>query len=189
MTRRIHQSAGAILVVGVVFAVSPGYFGWQTGDCGPINCGFVQVIGKLLVCAALLLSMGTVAARAIRARQPTPAALAGVMMVPAFIWAGLTIDGWRATLAGTGEVAQMVTTARVYAASSLGVPQDSLRGLTVDGKPGWAVVKVTAGDSRSEFVILRFTGGVWAPRAIGPAFSRDDLRALGAPVDLMRDAR
>jgi len=33
-------------------------------------------------------------------------------------------------------------------------------------------------------VLLRHSGGAWQPQAIAPSFSKDQLRALGAPTNV-----
>jgi len=56
------------------------------------------------------------------------------------------------------------------------------------GRGDWISVRITAPGGASAFVLERRDGASWTPVAMAPDFSRDELRALGAPTDLLRDA-
>jgi hypothetical protein len=70
--------------------------------------------------------------------------------------------------------------------SGLG-PAGELRPLIYNGRGEWISVRVTAPGGASAFVLERRDGATWVPVAMAPTFTRDDLRALGAPTDLLRD--
>lgn len=180
--------AGALLGLGVILAILPGTLGLASDGCGPVNCALVQAAGKVAACLGVIAAMAIVAARALAQRSYSGAVLAGLVMLPAVVWVGLTIGNYQASIAGSGEVHRLNGAAREYAAARVGVPAEQLRALAVDGKLGWAAVRVTAPDGQSQLVLLQTVGGDWTPRAIAPTFSKDELRALGAPTDLLRDA-
>lgn len=186
--RRLFQLFGLVAAVGVVLALAVPLLNLRSGDCGPLNCGFVQVVGKVAASVGVGAALGTVAFVALRAGRITAAVLAALIAGPALLWSVFIVDQWQQLMAGTDQVTVMVSTARDYAARQEGLPSDSLHALLTTGRGDWAVVKIQRPDGAVSYALLERGENGWVPRAIGPSFSRDELRALGAPTDLMRDA-
>lgn len=180
--------AGALLGVGVVLALTPALLRLDSTDCGPLSCALVQTLGKVVACLGLATATGLVIVRSLVRRSFSGAALAFFLFFPTVVWAGLAVQTYLEGETGSGEIYRLNGVAREYAAARLGRPASELRALTLDGKQGWMAVRVTAPDGGSRLVLLQSVGGQWQPRTIGTAFSKDELRALGAPTDLLRDA-
>jgi hypothetical protein len=184
----LFSLAGALLAIGVVLALMPSLLDLDSTDCGPLSCALVQTAGKVVACLGLALATGAVMLRALVRRSFSGAALALFLLFPAVVWTGLAVRTYLEGESGTGEVHRVNNAARDYAAGPLGRPASELRALTLDGKQGWIAVRVTAPDGAARLVVLQSVGGEWQPRAIGAAFSPDELRALGAPTDLIRES-
>jgi hypothetical protein len=180
--------AGALLGVGVVLALMPAVLGLDSTDCGWLSCALVQTLGKVAVCLGVAAATAVLLVGSLARRNFSGAALAFFLLFPTVVWAGLAVQAYRQGETGSGEVHRLNGAARDYAAAQLGRPAADLRALAIDGKQGWAAVRVTAPDGASRLVLLQSVGGQWRPRTIGTAFSKDELRALGAPTDLLRDA-
>ena len=185
---RLFGAAGALFGVGVVLAVVPALLGLDSTDCGALNCALVQTLGKVAVCLGVAGVTGVLLVRFLARRNYSGAALTFFLLFPAVVWAGLAVQTYWQGETGSGEIYRLNGAAREYAAAQLGRPASELRALAVDGKEDWAAVRVTAPDGASRLVLLQSVGGQWSPRTIGPSFSKDDLRRLGAPTDLLRDA-
>ena len=174
--------AGALLAIGVVLSVLPGLFRLDSTSCGPIGCDVLQTAGKVAVCIAVLAAAGLIAARALVRRNYTAAALAFLIALPAAIFGGLALMG------DSSEAQQTNRIARDYAAAQLGRPADDLRPIILDGKLGWIAVRVTDPAGATNTVLLRRIEGEWRPQALAPSFGKEQLRALGAPTDLIRQS-
>jgi uncharacterized membrane protein YhaH (DUF805 family) len=174
--------SGALLAVGVVLAVMPGLLRLQSTSCGPVGCDMLQMIGKVAVCVAVLAATAAIATRALRQRNYTAVALAFLIALPAAIFGGLALIG------DTTEAQLTNRIARDYAAAQLGRPADELRPIILDGKLGWIAVRVTDPTGASNTVLLRRVEGEWRPQALAPSFGKEQLRALGAPTDLIRES-
>lgn len=174
-------AAGALLAIGVVLAVLPGLFRLDSTACGPIGCDVLQTAGKVAVCLAVLAAAALIATRALTRRNYNAAALAFLLALPAAIFGGLALAG------DSGEAERTNAIARQYAAAQLGRPAEQLRPIILDGKLGWIAVRVTDPAGTSNTVLLRRVEGEWRPQAIAPAFGKEQLRALGAPTDLIRE--
>jgi uncharacterized membrane protein YhaH (DUF805 family) len=173
--------SGALLAVGVVLAVLPGALRLESTSCGPVGCDVLQLAGKLAVCLAVLAAMAAISARALAQRNYNAVALAFLIALPAAIWGGLALMGDNAEAQQTNRIA------RDYAAAQLGRPADELRPLILDGKLGWLAVRVTDPVGATNTVLMRRIEGEWRPQAIAPSFGKEQLRALGAPTDLIRE--
>jgi hypothetical protein len=180
--------AGALLGIGVVLALTPAVLDLDSTDCGALNCALVQTLGKVVACLGVATATALVIVRSLARRNFSAAALAFFLFFPTVVWAGLALQTYWQGESGSGEVHRLNGAARDYAAPRLGRPASELRALTIDGKQGWVAVRVSAPDGGSRLVLLQSVGGEWTPRAIGPTFSKGELRALGAPTDLLRDA-
>ena len=174
--------SGALLAIGVVLAILPGLLRLDSTSCGPIGCDVLQTAGKVAACVAVLFATGAIAARALRQRNYTVAALVFLIGLPAAIFAGIALTGDGAEAQRTNQIA------RSYAAAQLGRPAEELRPIILDGKLGWIAVRVTDPAGAANTVLLQKADGEWRPRAIAPAFGKEQLRSLGAPTDLIRES-
>ena len=174
--------SGALLAVGVVLAVMPGVLRLDSTSCGPIGCDVLQTAGKVAVCVAVLAATGAIAARGLAQRNYAMVALVFFIALPAAIFAGMALVG------DDGEAQRTNQIARTYAAAQLGRPPEELRPIILDGKLGWIAVRVTDPAGTSSTVLLQKAEGEWRPRAIAPSFGKEQLRALGAPTDLIRES-
>jgi hypothetical protein len=174
--------SGALLAVGVVLAVIPALFRLDSTSCGPIGCDVLQTAGKVLACVAVLSATGAIAARGLVQRNYTIVGLVFLIALPAAIFAGLALMGDDAEAQRTNQIA------RTYAAAQLGRPAEQLRPIILDGKLGWIAVRVTDSAGGSNTVLLQKSEGEWRPRALAPSFGKEQLRALGAPTDLIRES-
>ncbi len=186
MSRALVRSGAILAGPALVLAILPG-MGAQTTDCGPLDCALVQAAGKILVCVAFFLFTAAFLVRGIALRSWATVGIAAVVMFPSLVYPFLIVQTYQDLTAGTGEVHQMVQAARTYAAASISRPLEDLEGLAIDGKPGWAAVRITDRTEGTWIVVLRSSNRVWSPQAIAPRFDRDALRALGAPTDLIRN--
>src|SRR5262245_11275232 len=156
-------------------------------DCGPLSCALLQTLGKVVACLGVATASGVAIVRSLTRRGFSAAALAFFVFFPTVVWAGLAVRNYVEGERGSGPVYLLNGVARDYAATRLGRPASELRALTIDGKQGWIAVRVTAPDGTSRLVLLESVGGQWQPRTIAPSFSKAELRALGAPTDLLPD--
>jgi hypothetical protein len=187
MARRIFNLAGIAVVIGVALAISIPLLGLRSTDCGSISCGLVQTVGKALAAGGIGVALGTVAIASLRAGRFSAATMAALVAGPALLWSVMVVDQWRQLSAGTDEATQVITVARDYAASHGVGPAADLRALIYNGRGDWLSVKLTAPNGNQSFVIARREGSTWTPVAAAPTFTRDELRALGAPTDLLSD--
>jgi hypothetical protein len=174
-------AAGGLLAIGVALAILPGLLRLDSTSCGPIGCDLLQTIGKVATCLAVLAAAGLIAARALVQRNYTVVALAFLIALPAAIFGSL------AAIGDTTEAQQANLIARSYAAAQLGRPADELRPIILDGKLGWMAIRVTDAAGASHTVLLHRVDGAWRPEALAPSFGKEQLRAVGAPTDLIRE--
>jgi hypothetical protein len=186
LARRVFTLGGALAVVGAVLALAVPVFGLRSDACGSVNCGLLQVIGKALTSGGLALALGAIAVASIRAGRFSAGVLAALIAGPALLWTVMVVEDWRELQAGTSEATQVLAAARDYAAAQRGLPADQLRPIIVNGRGSWVSVRVTE-PTGAELVLLERQNGRWTPRAIAPSFSKDELRAIGAPTDVARD--
>jgi hypothetical protein len=185
--RALFQAAGLVAALGALAALAVPVLGLSSTSCGPLNCGLVQTLGKVMAAGGIGVALATVAVQSLRTRQFSAAVLAALVAGPALLWAVMIVDQWRQLDAGTDEASAVIAIAREYAAGRGLGPAGELRPLIYNGRGDWISVKITAPNGASAFVLERRDGGGWAPVAMAPTFTRDDLRALGAPTDLLRD--
>lgn len=183
--RRLFTLGGLIAALGAVVALSIPALGLRSDACGGINCGLLQVIGKVLTSGGIALALGSIAVASIRAGRFSAGLLAALIAGPALLWAVMVVEDWQELQAGTSEASVVLSAAREYAAAQRGLPVDELRPVIVNGRGAWISVQV-AQPNGAELVLLQRENGRWVPRAIAPSFSRDELRALGAPTDVAR---
>jgi hypothetical protein len=185
--RWLFQAAGLVAGLGVVAALAVPMLGLSSTSCGPLNCGLVQTLGKALAAGGIGLALATVAVQSLRTRQFSLAVLAALVAGPSLLWMVMIVDQWRQLDAGTDQASAVTARAREYAAGRGLGPAGELRPLIHNGRGDWISVRVTAPGGASAFVLERRDGAGWTPVAMAPDFSRDELRALGAPTDLLRD--
>jgi len=185
--RVFFQIAGLVAALGVVAAVAVPILGLSSTSCRPLDCGLVQMLGKAMAAGGIGLALATVALQSLRTRQFSVAVLAALVAGPALLWTVMIVDQWRQLQAGTDEASAVIAVAREYAAGRGLGPAGELRPLIYNGRGEWISVRVAAPGGASAFVLERRDNGAWAPVAMAPTFSRDALRALGAPTDLLRD--
>lgn len=168
---------------GAALSLLVPVLGLRSDSCGGVSCGLVQVIGKAMASSGVALALGTVGLASVRAGRFSAGALALLIAGPALLWTVMIVDDWRQLQAGTDEASQVIALAREYAASQRKLPPDQLRGLIVNGRGGWMSVRI-AEPGQTELVLLQREAGSWKPRAIAPAFTKEELRALGAPPNV-----
>lgn len=188
LTRRLVQLGGTLAGVGLVLTVMIPIFNLSSGDCGPLNCGLVQTIGKSATSVGITLVFATTALASLRTRNFSGAALAALIAFPAAVLAVGVMVQWQQFQSGTDRITPMLANAREFAAVQRQAAPDDIKLLLVTGKGDWAVVRISQSERSDEFVLLVRQGNTWEPRAIGSAFTKDELRRLDAPTDLMRDA-
>lgn len=187
-SRAVASAMFALAGVGVVLAVLIPALDLRSSGCGPLDCGLLQTIGKVMTGLGVGIGLTIVAVGALRAGKLTMAICVVLIAGPSFVWAALIADQWRDLISGTGEVSQMLASAREYAAAQEHVDGSGLSPLLTNGRGDWSVVRIVHPDGAKSYVLSRRSGGRWTPVAIAAWFDRDALRALGAPTDLMKDA-
>jgi hypothetical protein len=184
--RFIVSAAGAMVGVGLLLALVVPILGLSSGDCGPLSCGLVQTVGKGLTAGGLGIGFGVVAVGSFLTRRYSAGTVAALIAIPALLMAATVVEQWRLQSAGVDEATQVLTAARQYAASRGIVVADG-QAVVFNGRGTWLSVKLTAPDGSTAYVLERRDGPTWTPQAMAPTFTRDELRALGAPTDLLRD--
>jgi hypothetical protein len=185
--RLFFQIAALVAALGVLAALAVPILGLSSTSCRPVDCGLLQTLGKAMAAGGIGLALATVAVQSLRTRQFSAAILAALVAGPALLWTVVIVDQWRQLEAGTGEASTVVALAREYAAGRGLGPLGELRPLIYNGRGDWISVRVAAPGGASAFVLERRANGTWTAVAMAPTFSRDDLRALGAPTDLLSD--
>jgi hypothetical protein len=185
--RALFRAASLVAALGALVALAVPVLGLSSTSCGPLNCGLVQTLGKAMAAGGIGLALATISVQSLRTRQFSAAVLAALVAGPALLWTVMIVDQWRQLDAGTDEASAVIALAREYAAGRGLGPAGELRPLIYNGRGDWISVKITAPGGATAFVLERRDGGAWAPVAMAPTFTRDDLRALGAPTDLLRD--
>jgi hypothetical protein len=185
--RALFQVASLVAAVGVIVALAVPIGGLSSTSCGAVNCGLLQTLGKALAAGGIGVALATIAVQSLRTRQFSAAVLAALVAGPALLWAVMIVDQWRQLESGTDEASAVIAAARDYASAGGLGPAAELRPLIYNGRGEWLSVRVTAPGGASAFVLARRKDGGWSPVAMAPTFSRDELRALGAPTDLLRD--
>jgi hypothetical protein len=186
LAKAIFNASGAIVAVGVCMALAIPLMGLRSTDCGQLNCGLVQTVGKALAAGGIGVALGVLAIASLRAGRFSAAVIAALIAGPSLLWAVMIVDQWQALSAGTDEASAAIAAAREYAAARGVGPAGDLHALIYNGRGEWMSVKITGPDGQS-FVLERKSGSTWTPVAAAPTFSRDELRALGAPTDLLND--
>ena len=188
MTRRVVQVGGALAAVGLILTLMIPILNMNSNDCGSLNCGLVQTIGKAAASVGIALVFATTALAALRTRNFSGAALAALIAFPAAVLAFGVVIQWQQLQAGSDRITPMLSNAREFAAVHRQTLPINIKPLLVTGKGDWAVVRISEAEQTDEFVLLMRKGTEWEPRAIGRAFTREELTRLNAPTDLMRDA-
>lgn len=186
LARRVFALGGLLALVGAAVAIAVPVLDLRSDACGPFNCGLIQVVGKALASGGIGVALGAVALSSIRAGRFSAGALAALVAGPALLWAVLIVDDWQQIQLGTSEAGQVLAAARDYAAAQRNLPADQLRPIIVNGRGAWLSVRV-AEPGGAEVVLLERQNGRWTPRAIAPSFTKDELRAIGAPTDVAKD--
>jgi hypothetical protein len=185
--RLLFQIAGLLAALGAAAALAIPLLGLSSTSCGALNCGLVQTLGKALVAAGIGVALATVAVQSLRTRQFSLAVIAALVAGPSLLWAVMIVGNWQQLEAGTDEASAVIAVARGYAADRGLGPAADLRPLIYNGSGSWISVRISAPGGASAFVLERRDGAAWTPVAIAPTFTPADLRALGAPTDLLRD--
>jgi hypothetical protein len=186
LARRAFTLGGVLALVGAALALAVPVLDLRSDACGTFSCGLLQVVGKVLTSGGLALALGAVAVASIRAGRFSAGLLAALVAGPALLWAVMIVDDWRQLEAGTNEAAQVLAAARDYASTQRSLPADQLRPIIVNGRGSWVSVRV-AEPAGAELVLLERQNGRWTPRAISQSFTKDELRAIGAPTDVAKD--
>jgi hypothetical protein len=185
--RTLFQLAGLIAVVGVVLALAVPIGGLSSTSCQPFDCGLVQRLGKVFAAGGIGVALTTLAFQSLRNRQFSAAIMATLVAGPALLMAVLIVDEWRQIEAGTDMPTVVGGLARDYAAARGLGPAAELRPLIYNGRGDWLSVRLTGPGGATSFVLLQRQAGAWTPRAVAPTFTKEELRALGAPTDLLND--
>ena len=187
-TRHFVQFGGILAAVGLVLTLVIPVLNLRSGDCGALNCGLMQTIGKAAAAAGVAIVFTTASIAASRSRSYSGAVLAALIAFPAAVLAIGVVVQWQQLQAGSDRITPMLLRAQDYAASQRQTLPESIKPLLVTGKGDWAVVRISQAERTDEFVLLMRKGTNWEPRAIGRAFSKEELSRMDAPTDLMRDA-
>lgn len=185
--RIVLSIAGAMFAVGLVLALGVPMLGLQADDCGALSCGLVQTVGKALTAGGIGLGFGIVAVGSVLTRRYSAGFVAALIAVPALLLAFTVTNQWRQQAAGTDEASAVLAAARQYAAARGFAPVGQVRAVVYNGRGTWLSVKLTAPDGSTAYVLERREGPTWTPQAMAPTFTRAELRALGAPTDLLSD--
>jgi len=183
----LFRGAGLVLAAGMVLALVVPILGLRSDDCGPLSCGLVQAIGKALAAGAVGLGFLVLAVVSVLRRGFSAAVLALFVALPALLFAATTLEQWRRVEAGADAPTIVIASSREFAARQGFGEAASLRGFVYNGRADWLSVKLTSPAGLETFVIQRRRAGEWSPVAAAPRFTRDELRELGAPTDLMRE--
>jgi hypothetical protein len=188
LAQALFRAAGAVAAIGIALAVAVPLLGLRSDACGPVGCAEAQVVGKTLAAGGVALALGAVAVVCLLGRRFSAGTLALAIALPALIWAVLVVDGYRQQQAGLDDATRVIAIARDYAAAQPGAGEP-LQATVFNGRGDWLSVRMTRPDGSTFFVLQQRSGGVWSARAAAPTFTREELRALGAPTDLLRDPR
>ena len=187
-TRRLIQIGATLAVVGLTLTLIVPILNLRSSDCGSLNCGLVQTIGKAATSVGVLVIFATAAIAAARTRNFSAAVLAALIAFPAAVLAVAVVVQWQQLQAGTDRITPMLSRAREFAAIQNQSAPSDIKPLLVTGKGDWAVVRVSQVERADEFVLLVRDGSDWRPRAMAKTFTKNELTRLEAPTDLMRDA-
>ena len=185
--RRTVVLGGMLALVGACVSLVVPVFDLRSDACGPLSCGLLQLIGKVLASGGLALALGTASVVSLRAGRFSMAALAALVAGPALLWTVMILDDWQGLQAGTNEATAILTAARDYTAAQRGLPAADLRPIIVNGRGNWVSVRVAENGRGSELVLLQKDGAAWRPRAVAPTFTLQQLHDLGAPLDVTKD--
>ncbi len=187
-TLRLIQIGAILAAVGLTLTLIVPILNLRSSDCGSLNCGLVQTIGKASTSVGVLVIFATAAITAARTRNFSGAVLAALIAFPAAVLAVGVVVQWQQLQAGSDRITPMLARARDFAASQNQSSPSDIKTLLVTGKGDWAVVRVSQADRMDEFVLLIREGSEWRPRAMARTFTKNELARLEAPTDLMRDA-
>ena len=187
--RALVSGGGAVALVGVLLVLFVPVLDVSSEDCAPLSCALLQVIGKVAAAGGVAVAASALAVGSAVARRPAGAVLAALIALPALIWPFSVVDAYGKRQAGIDQPSLVVAAAREYAVSSGECGGGEPRATVINGRQDWVTVRATWPDGCARLILLKREAGAWQAKAIASAFTRDELRALGAPTNVARDAQ